>query len=315
MTRASWSRGQRWKNDAIFLAARALVNFGLALPRAWLDRVGSLVGGAAYALLPRARQTTLENLEHVHPLLAKDARRSLAIATFRRLGQNLTDAIALLDPTEAPDRTLGITVESRNALEGALREGRGVVYITCHLGPWERMAALLASLGYPITTVARESYDPRFHELLYKRLRTARNVEVIYRGDSRAAFSIVRALRRGRVLGFLVDLPGSIPTQTVDWLGRRARVAVGPARLALRTGAPVVVGTPAPNDDAGIQVRVARLPTSDLAPNEAGVAELCQRVADALSDRIGALPTHWPWMHPSFGQERETEEHLGSARR
>jgi lauroyl/myristoyl acyltransferase len=101
----------------------------------------------------------------------------------------------------------------------------------------------------------------------------------------------------------------------VDWLGRRARVAVGPARLALRTGAPVVVGTPAPNDDAGIQVRVARLPTSDLAPNEAGVAELCQRVADALSDRIGALPTHWPWMHPSFRQEREAEEHLGSARR
>ena len=72
------------------------------------------------------------------------------------------------------------------------REARrlGVVYT---LGAGDEPSACMelinfvTSLGYPITTVARESYDPRFHELLYKRLRTARKVEVIYRGDSRAA--------------------------------------------------------------------------------------------------------------------------------
>jgi lauroyl/myristoyl acyltransferase len=175
------------------------------------------------------------------------------------------------------------------------------------------MAALLAGLGYPITTIARESYDARFHALIYERLRTARNVEMIYRGDPRAPLAIVRSLRRGRVLGFLVDLhdggaarlesrAGSKRLQQVAWLGQASRIAIGPARLALRTGAPIVVGTPSPIA-AGerLEIRIARLVTSDLPPGPAGETALCQRIADALSERIRALPTHWPWMHPSFG--------------
>ena len=75
----------------------------------------------------------------------------------------------------------------------------------------------------------------------------------------------------------------------------------GPARLALRMAAPVVVGTPAPSADGGLEVHIVRIPTDDLAPGEDGERVLVQRVADALGERIRALPTGWPWMHPSFG--------------
>jgi lauroyl/myristoyl acyltransferase len=167
------------------------------------------------------------------------------------------------------------------------------------------MAALLSSLGYPITTLARESYDPRFQELVYERLRTARNVESIHRGSAAAPFAIVRALRRGRVLGFLVDLPGrTAKLEPVRWLGKPSRMARGPARLALRTGAPIVVGTPAPTASGALSIRVARLPTADLSAGDEGEAALSQRIADALSERILALPVHWPWMHPSFANPR-----------
>ena len=87
-------------------------------------------------------------------------------------------------------------------LRQALAHQRGVVYVTGHLGPWERMAALLAAEGFPISTMARESYDRRFHALVYERLRNNRNIETIYRGSPGAPFAMVRALRRGRVLGF-----------------------------------------------------------------------------------------------------------------
>jgi Kdo2-lipid IVA lauroyltransferase/acyltransferase len=314
VSRTSWSRRQRWKNDAIFFAAAAAVELGLVLPRSWLPRIGSLIGEAAHALLSGARRTTHQNLALVRPELDDSARRALTRAIFRSLGRNLTDTVALLDPTEEPDRTLGITTESREALESALGEGRGVIYATCHLGPWERMAALLAKLGYPITTVARESYDPRFHGLLYERLRTSRNVEAIYRTDPSAPFAIVRALRRGRVVGFLVDLPSKMaartdgarnqrPFQPVEWLGCPSHIALGPARLALRIGSPIVIGTPAPAapGDGNLCVRIARLPGSDVPAGPAGEAVLCQRIADALSERIRTLEAHWPWMHPSFG--------------
>jgi KDO2-lipid IV(A) lauroyltransferase len=242
---------------------------------------------------------TVENLALVHPELAPRDRRKIARGVFRSLGQNLTDTLALLDPREDPARTLSVDAASERVLADALAQGRGVIYATCHLGPWERMAALLAERGFPITTVARESYDPRFHALVYDRLRESRNVRAIYRGKAHAPTAIVRTLRQGRVLGLLVDLAGRIPTRPVTWLEKPARIASGLSRIALRLGCPVVVGTPAPGA-GGLEIRIEAIPTSDLSSDDRGEAELSQRVADALSARIRLLPTHWPWMFPTF---------------
>ena len=112
---------------------------------------------------------------------------------------------------------------------------------------------------------------------------------------------MMRALRRRRVLGFLMDLPGRIPTLPVVLLGQPSRLPIGPARIALRTGSPVVVGTPAPGENGSLEVRISRLPTDDLAAGSEDEARLTQRIADALSERIRSLPMHWPWMHRSFG--------------
>jgi KDO2-lipid IV(A) lauroyltransferase len=295
----NWSPSQRRKNDALFAAAAAAIRLGLALPRAWLGPAGALLGLAAYGMLGRARRATIENLSLVHPELDAAECRARARATFRSLGRNLTDTLALLDPKEHPARSLSVSAASERVLATALSHGRGVIYATCHLGPWERMAALLAERGFPITTVARESYDPRFHALVYEPLRARRQVHAIYRGEPSAPMAIVRALRSGRVLGLLVDMPGRIATQSVTWLGLPSRMPIGAARLALRLRSPVVVGTPAPTFE-GLEIRITQLETDDLAAGDRGESELSQRIADALSERIRLLPTHWPWMHPTF---------------
>ncbi|MET0591527.1 MAG: lysophospholipid acyltransferase family protein [Polyangiaceae bacterium] len=300
-SRLPWSPAQRRKNDVIYAIARQAIGLGLSLPRAWLAPAGTWLGLLAHALFRDARETTLANLALVHPELDLRDRARLARDVYRTLGKNLTDSLALLDPREDPMRTLSVSAESERVLAAALEERRGVVYATCHLGPWERMAALLAKRGFPITTIARESYDPRFHALVYDRLRAHRDVHVIYRGAPSAPLSIVRTLRQGRVLGLLADLPGRVPARPVTWLGKPARIASGVARIALRVGSPVVVGTPAPAPAKnGLEIRIEAIPTSDLSSDDRGEAELSQRIADALSTRVRLLPTHWPWMFPTF---------------
>src|SRR6185436_10298194 len=148
--RADWPVRQRLKNDALYGAAVAGLKMALALPKGWLPAFGALLGRACYALLPAARRTALQNLALVHPEYGPEALRAAARATFADLGHDLTDTLALLDPGESPGRTLLVPEASHLELASALSEGRGVVYITCHLGPWERMAALLAHLGFPI---------------------------------------------------------------------------------------------------------------------------------------------------------------------
>lgn len=275
------------------------LTFAQRLPRSWLVRLGRGLGLLAHRLLASARRQARNNVALCFPEWSPRERADFVRENFLTLGENLADTVALLDAREPADRTLEVPETSERVLREALSLGKGVVYLTAHLGPWERMAALLSARGFPISTVARESYDPRFNRL-YDRLRLSRGVEALYRGHETAPIAIVRALRRNRVVGFPVDLPGRIPTVPVMLLGRASALPIGPARLALRTGAPVVVGTPAPGVDGKLHVVIEHLATSDLAPGEAGEAALAQRMADALSERIRALPRHWIWLHPSF---------------
>ncbi len=304
-TRSEWGIGQRLKNDVLFWLARSMVSAVRVLPAQALAPLGRTLGGLAFHLLREARRTAEANLGLAYPELPAETCRALAREGFRTLGADLGDTLRLLRSTEMADATLDLPSEADSALRGALGRGRGVVYITAHLGPWERMAALLSARGFPITTVARESYDARFHALLYDPLRAARGVDAIYRGAPGAPFAIVRALRAGRVVGFPSDLPGRVPCGPVKLLGRDSRLPIGPARIALRTRSAIVVGTPAPAQGGSscsgpLRLRIEELLIDDLQSTPEDEKRLLQRIADTLSERIRALPLHWPWMHPSF---------------
>lgn len=295
----TWTSLQKAKNDLVWAAAIALLFLARGLPRSWLRALGRGLGRIAYVVLARERRRALENLSRGFPRLTDAERVDLAARNFVQLGDNLGDTLSLLDPRELPETTLALPPESASALEEALAQKRGVIYVTAHLGPWERMAAVLAGRGFPITTMARESYDPRF-DGLYERLRRPRGVHAIYRGHPSAPLRIVKALRNNRVVGFPVDLPGRVPTLPIQLLGMPSKLPVGPAKIALRTRAPIVVGTPAPRPDGGLEIRITPLRADDLEPGPFGEAALTQRMADALGERVRALPTHWPWLHPSF---------------
>jgi KDO2-lipid IV(A) lauroyltransferase len=161
------------------------------------------------------------------------------------------------------------------------------------------VAGSLVRHGFALTTLARESYDPRFLPL-YERLRSGVGVQAIYRGSPRAPLQLVRALRRRDLLGVPMDLRSRVPSVRALFLGCAAETPVGPARIALRTRAPVVVGTAMPGPAGGLCLRVTRIATDDLASDSAGVLDLTQRINDELGRRILGFPHGWVWMHPRW---------------
>jgi KDO2-lipid IV(A) lauroyltransferase len=154
--------------------------------------------------------------------------------------------------------------------------------------------------GIPLVTLARESYDPRFSRL-YDRLRGGHGVGVVWRSSPGAAARILRTLRAGHVLGAPMDLRSRVPGCLAPFLGHAAATPIGPARIALRTGSPVVVGTAAPQTvegtSAGWCVTATRIPTGDLDSSEQAAIELTARINGELSRRILAMPHAWVWMH------------------
>jgi KDO2-lipid IV(A) lauroyltransferase len=293
-----WSPAQALKNHALFGIASALIALVSPLPRPWLRALGRALGGLAYAVLPGPRRTTLENLVRAMPELPGPELTAIARRVYAQLGAHLADTVALLSPRHRLE-ALPIEAASREVLREAMDAHAGVVFISAHLGPWESVAGSLVAAGIPLTAIAREGYDARFTDLL-DRLRARLGVRAIYRGRPGAHVAIVRTLRSGGVLGVPMDLRSRVPSVIAPFLGAPAPTAVGPARIALRTGARVVVGTTAPRPEGALHITVTAIQTRDLA-GAAGEQALTERINAELSRRILAMPTGWVWMHPRWG--------------
>jgi Kdo2-lipid IVA lauroyltransferase/acyltransferase len=274
-----WTARQRIKNDLLYALVMLAVRVAARLPIAFTRALGRALGCAAWALVPSLRRRAEENLARAGIDLAS---RSAFVAMGDLLGATVASLERPLDP-------LPLLPGARACLDAALAEGRGVVFASAHLGPWERVAASLVGAGVPLTVVAREPYDPRFQSL-YDRLRERRGVRAIYRGSRGAAVALARTLRKGGVLGIPMDFASRVPSIDVPFMGVPAPTPSGPAALALRFDAAVVVGTVA------IERGVMGI-SFDRIATDGSVATLTTRINAALSARIRAMPAAWPWMH------------------
>ncbi|MCC7534974.1 MAG: lysophospholipid acyltransferase family protein [Deltaproteobacteria bacterium] len=285
------------KNTLIFWTCRALLALGGRLPAGAARWLGSMLGRTAWRCARRARK-----LAESHAAVAAahargfDARAAVHGA-FVEAGRCLAEIALLLAGRLDVLEATAMDDASRASLGDALAEGRGVVYVTAHLGHWELMAAGLTARGFPITTIARESYDPRF-TTLYERLRAPRRVESIYRGAPGSAAKMLRALRSGSVLGMLLDQSIDVPSVEVPVFGRPASTPRGAAEIALRTGAEVVAGFVHRGPDGRHHIVVRRLPIDrerrDLAAVVAATAAMTRAIEEAIAEHPDQ---YFGWLH------------------
>lgn len=297
----TWTLRQRLKNDAIYGLARTLLFFAAASTRSDLRSFGAFLGSCIRVLAPKERRRAAANLGRALPNLSERARERILTRCYATLGAELGDVIAtLVGKADTADQAILVDAAGSTLLRKLHANGRGIVLASAHLGNWERVGAALARIPLPVVAVGREAYDPRFNAW-FEAVRHKAGMETISRGERGAPFRLARALRRNKVLAIPMDLRSRVASRPVPFLGHPADTAIGPARLALRFGAPVVVATLAETC-----VTVTKIDTEDLREDEAGELVLTTRINDELSRRILALPERWPWMHPRWTDNSAT---------
>ncbi|HEX7668463.1 MAG TPA: lysophospholipid acyltransferase family protein, partial [Polyangiaceae bacterium] len=219
-----WTRRQASKNFLIACGVRAAFTLSDLLPRRVLLVLGRVLGRTLRSTLPGAVRRARESAARC---MTEAQAGQVSSGCFERLGENLATSLLLrrrgtraLDWVDVPET-------SRRTLAEALSEGRGAVFVSAHVGPFELVPAAIAELGVRPAIVVRESYDPRLDPWVDHH-RRARGIDVIHRGRPGAAVRIVRALRAGQPVGFLPDLGGRVPQIATNFLGRRTGFAVGP---------------------------------------------------------------------------------------
>ena len=252
--------------------------------------------GLAYRRVDRRRRDLAHaNIAHAFPEKTSTEVDALARAVFAHFGAL---ALELLHAAGRPVDEIVARVEFPDAelAREAHRSGRGVFFLTAHLGNWEYSALRMAAAGVQASVVARPLDNP----LLDARLtafRTSNGNAILEKRD--AARGMLRLLRSGGVLGVLADQHVGPPDGgPVPFFGRPAWTTTALARIVERTEALVL---PA----AAVRVGPARwrlvleplLDVRTLPPEEREVAPLTARFNVILEQMIRRHPEQWLWLH------------------
>ena len=266
------------------------------LPLSWARALGAWLGGLAYTVAGGERRKALKSLSVAFPEKSDAERQALARACF----QHLSAAALEVACTQSLDRGLEGLVswpdEDRKVLDTALARGRGVVFVTGHVGNWELLARRVARAGYPSQSIAKETSDPRLTGLV-ERFRARGGVRSIWRGQDGAARAMLRALRSGEILGILIDQDTKVQSVFVPFFGKLAATPRAAADLAVRTGASVVAGFCHRVEGGGYRLSMEEVTLPAVEDREEAAVALTAALSERIEAAIRRTPEQWVWMH------------------
>ena len=211
------------------------------LPREVAERGGMLLGLLMWLSPGPLRRRATDNLRHV-PTLANDPRRlrGAVRGVFLHAALNYVDF--LRGPSLTDQELLsGWTIEGEDIFQSRVDEGRGLVILAGHFGNFERAISRAGALGYPMVTPA-EHLEPERLFQLFCRIRTHHRMRLVPADRRDSLRELFGALKRGEVVAMAADRHIIGASQEVPLFGTPVRLPTGPFSLALRSGAPIVVG-------------------------------------------------------------------------
>jgi Kdo2-lipid IVA lauroyltransferase/acyltransferase len=286
---------KRLKRFLRYLLVRAVLAFVSALPLGLARWLGAGFGRLAFTVAGGERRKALKSLTRAFPDKSDAERHALARASFRHLGMAAFEVGATTSLDARLEQLVRWGPEDRAVLEAALARGKGVVFVSGHVGNWELLARRIARAGYPSQSIAKETTDPRLTALV-ERFRAQGGVRSIWRGQEGAARAMLRALKGGEILGLLIDQDTRVQSVFVPFFGELAATPRAAADLALRTGAAVVVGFCQREGD-GYRLGCEEVAWSAGPDREADAVGLTAALSERIEAAIRRAPEQWVWMH------------------
>ena len=280
-----------------------------ALPRGVARGLASAATWLLLLLLPKLRRTAGFNLMLAFPEWTEEQRGAAMRQMTRNLGWMAVEFARFPKYTNENIERVVVLDGHENFLAGQSR-GKGVIYLTGHIGAWELSSYAHALYGFPLHYMARP-LDNEPLDGLVNRYRGLSGNKPIYKNE--AARVMLRVLKDAGTVGILAD-QNTMPDEGVfvDFFGTPACTTTGIARVALHTDAAVVPGY-AFWDENLRKYRLRFEPPVELVrtgDTERDVLENTQRFAKVLEEIIRRYPGQWVWIHARWKNRPKGEAPL-----
>jgi len=292
-----------------YAAAWIIIKTIGALPRPLARAAGIWLGCVIYALHVRLRRVGMRNLALAFPQMSYRERARILRGEFTSMGRQLAEVCRF--PKYTRENVSQVVVyDGFENFERALARGKGVLFLTGHLGGWELSAFAHSLYGYPLHVVMRP-LDNVYLDRLTRRYRTMHGNSMIDKDDP--VRGLLTAMKHGETAGILMDTNMTPPQGVfVDFFGIPACTAGLLARIALRTDAAVVPGFTI-WDPALRKYRLRFDPAVELVRtgnDDADAVANTQLFTKVIEDYVRKYPDQWLWVHRRWKTRPEGEKGL-----
>lgn len=258
--------------------------------------LGSGLGDFLYFVLKKRRRIALKNLQIAFDdEMSTDERAKICRRSFQQVGKTGIEFLRFPKLTMA-NVWEEVTVDGKEHLIQALDKGKGAIVFLPHFGNWELLAMVYGALipnqakaiAFPLKNRYLNALVSQYRERLSLRLITRRQ----------AVRETLRSLKENYAVGFFADQNAGREGVFVDFFGQQASAVRGPATLALKTGAPlllsIAIRQPGDRHHVLITPKIDLEISGDL---EQDVQTNTARILKILETYIRRYPDQWLWTH------------------
>ena len=278
------------------------VRVGLLIGQYLPPRVGygiaSLIAGAIVRFKTTTYSTVSDNLRHVlGPQVDDRTLHKMVHRVIVHAGRVYYDFYRAANwPRERLVRAVQVSDRYIDLMKTQSGKGQGVFVLGLHMSAYDLAMVSIAARGF--STQVLSLADPGEGFRVQDRLRASVGIDVTQISPQSLRLAI-RRLGEGWVVFTGVDRPVAAEREPVEFFGRPSNLPTGPARLALMSGATVLIARCRSDPGQGYSVDfTGPLEMVRLRDRQEAIRVNARRMAAVLEDYIRARPEQWLMFHP-----------------
>jgi KDO2-lipid IV(A) lauroyltransferase len=258
--------------------------------------LGKLSGSILYVFSSRTRNKILHNLGLAYDnLIPSKEKNRLAKKVLQNLGKNWAELIFCAGPFKKRSWK-EISVEGIENLDTALNSGKGVIAVSAHIGNYALIGTKLSILGYDFVTVVRD-LKTKAGSIAYHKSRQLIELPSITTLPERHFYrDALKILRGNGTLCLISDENKRHGGIFVDFFGRKASTAPGPAGLAARTGAKIIPVFMIRNSDESQKIIIEKeISWEKTGDSEKDIINITAGFTAVIEKYVRTYPDQWLW--------------------
>lgn len=270
----------------------------LYTPHAWSIRFFKAVGAFLYSLNLKHRKIIIKNLDLCFgDTKSREEKESIAKQCYQNFLIYTANFVEISNKDLDHLRSI-VRFENKHYLDDALKNNEKIILVSAHYGAWEVILQAVGAFDAPITTIAEEVMNSSLLNDTLVKYRGKNNVEMFHKEG--ALLGVVKAMKKGRVLAYLVDqnYKKGVPA---TFFGREVMHIPSASQISRKFDALLLPVFCTTDDYTNYTIRFEEPFKCEKTDNEEkDIIDCTQKQSDIIQHVVEARPADYFWFHKKF---------------